>query len=513
MKKNIDLSREDYTDFYKYYFFKRLKTRIYKVIIVAFGLLWIIAGSEIYAQGVSISGAEKAANVWLANTMFHKNYQLKSIHNIKNKEGEILAYRFDLQPQGYLVLTADQSFPPVIAYSFTGNFCIADHHANPLEDILMQDIEARLAHLPDMENKTKEDNRYQWNILINDIIQKHTFEQWPPQGSTSTGGWLETNWKQSAPYNNFCPLDEVTGLRSVAGCPAIALAMIIHYQKNLNGTQFSDDDDYYHNYSGRQYWIDDDHHEMDFPSFPNLNEYFDSIAVKFPAYIPLNTNEIAALVFSCGVAAHQVYTSNVSGTFGVNQAYDAYLRFGYSEAVLIYDSDTSFYTHMKHNMMGGMPVHLAVLSSTGQGGHNVVTDGYNTDEYYHLNFGWGGSYNGWYLLPDEIPYNLTIIEGAVMDIGVSHVVMNEITAGDNSSLTVYPNPSSGSLNICLELLCPGNVQVEVRDVSGRLVRDIYSGWLDKGDQTFVWHADVSDGIYYISISTGETRLTKKIIIR
>ena len=289
--------------------------------------------------------------------------------------------------------------------------------------------------------------------------------------------------------------------------------MIIHYQKNLNGTQFSDDDDYYHNYSGRQYWIDDDHHEMDFPSFPDLNEYFDSIAVKFPAYIPLNTDEIAALVFSCGVAAHQVYTSNVSGTFGVNQAYDAYLRFGYSEAVLIYDSDTSFYTHLKHNMMEGMPVHLAVLSNTGQGGHNVVTDGYNTDEYYHLNFGWGGSYNGWYLLPDEIPYNLTIIEGAVMDIGISHVGMNETTAEDNSSLTVYPNPSSGPLNICLELPCPGNIQVEVRDMSGRLVRDIYSGWLDKGDQTFVWQADVSDGIYYISISTGETRLTKKIIIR
>ena len=376
MEKNIDLFREDYTDFNKYYFFKRLKTRIYKVIIVAFGLLWFIAGTEIYAQEISISGAEKAANTWLANEVFNMNYQLDGNHNIKNKEGEMLAYRFDLQPQGYLVLTAYQSLPPVIAYSFTGNFSIADNQANPLEDMLIQDIKARLAHLPNMEHKAKEANRYKWNSFINDIIQKRTFEQWPPQGSTSTGGWLETNWSQSAPYNNLCPLDEVTGMRSVAGCPAIALAMIIHYQKNLNVTQFSDDDDYYHNYSGRQYWIDDDSHEMDFPAFPVLNEYFDSIAVKFPAYIPLNT--------------------------------------------------------------------------------------------------------------DEIPYNLTIIEGAVMDIGISHVGMNETTAEDNSSLAVYPNPSSGPVNICPELSSPGNVQVEVRDVSGRLVRNIYSGWLNKGYQTFVW---------------------------
>jgi hypothetical protein len=49
-------------------------------------------------------------------------------------------------------------------------------------------------------------------------------------------------------------------------------------------------------------------------------------------------------------------------------------------------------------------------------GHNVVVDGYNTNDYFHLNFGWGGSYNGWYLLPDEIPYGLTVVEGVILDI-------------------------------------------------------------------------------------------------
>ncbi|MCD4773768.1 MAG: thiol protease/hemagglutinin PrtT [Bacteroidales bacterium] len=513
MKTNFNFSKEDYTDFNKYFLLKRLKTRILKVIIVVFALIVAISDSNLYAQEVSISDAEKAADTWLTNTAFHKNHQLKDIHKINNNEGEILAYRFDLQPKGYLVLTANQSLPPIIAYSFTGNFSIIDHQANPLENILIQDLEIRLAYLPNMENIKKENNRNQWNTLINNIMQEHRFEQWPPEGSTSTGGWLETNWKQSSPYNNFCPMDEVTGIRSVAGCPAIALAMIINYQKNLNGTQFTDDDDYYHNYSGRQYWIDDDHHEMNFPSFPALNVYFDSIAVKFPAHIPLTTDEKAALVFSCGVAAHQVYTSSVSGTFGVNQAYDAYLRFGYNNAVLVNDSDTSFYTQMKNNMMEGMPVHFAVLSSTGQGGHNVVTDGYNTDEYYHLNFGWGGSYNGWYLLPDEIPYNLTIVEGAVMEIGASHVEIDEIITEEKYGFTVYPNPSSEKVNICLELPYSENVKLEIRDVCGKLVNDIYTGWLNKGNHTFVWHINVNNGIYNVSINTEKSMQTKKIIIK
>jgi len=45
-----------------------------------------------------------------------------------------------------------------------------------------------------------------------------------------------------------------------------------------------------------------------------------------------------------------------------------------------------------------------------------VVDGYNTDEFFHVNFGWGGQYNGWYLLPSEMPYNLTVLEGAIVDI-------------------------------------------------------------------------------------------------
>ncbi|NQT77582.1 MAG: C10 family peptidase [Bacteroidetes bacterium] len=482
-------------------------------ILIISCLLWFIAASDGIAQTASPAMAEKAANTWISNTASHDNYQLAGIRDLKNEAGEILAYCFELFPEGYLIFTADQSLPPVLAYSFTGNFSPEAHLANPLKDMLMQDLKARLTYLPNIEDQKKEHNRGQWEALIEGISQHRNFEQWPPPGSTSTGGWLETNWSQSAPYNNLCPLDEVTGLRSVAGCPAITLAMIIHYQKNLNGTQFSDDDDYYHNYSGRQYWIDDDHHEMDFPSFPELNEYFDSIAAKFPAYVPLNTEEIAALIFSCGVAARQVYTSSVSGTFGVDQAYDAYLRFGYADAVLVYDNDTSFYTHMKHNMIDGMPVHLAVLSSTGSGGHNVVTDGYNTDEYYHLNFGWGGSYNGWYLLPDEIPYNLTIIEGAVMDIGVTHVAIDENIAKEKGRLTVYPNPSAGTVNIRLEQPEAGNVQLEVRDIRGRLVYEIYSGPVDKGVHGFIWQADVIYGMYYITMSSNETKQTGKIIIK
>ena len=49
-------------------------------------------------------------------------------------------------------------------------------------------------------------------------------------------------------------------------------------------------------------------------------------------------------------------------------------------------------------------------------GHNVVVDGWNTNNYFHLNFGWGGSYNNWYLIPEGIPYGLTELEGVILNI-------------------------------------------------------------------------------------------------
>ena len=480
-----------------------------KISLISFCLLAAFCFRYAAAQDISFPMAEKAAGEWL---QFHNDIHISGSHQIMDEDGLLMAYCFDLDPAGYIILSANQYLPPVLAYSFTNNYVNTSDHDNPLEDIIVRDIGSRLEWSEGSGSAMKEKYYQQWQTLLEGGSASAFFDQWPPAGSTSTGGWLETNWKQSSPYNIFCPMDNVTGVRSVAGCPAVALAMIIHYQKNLNGTQFNDDDDYYHNYAGRQYWIDDDHQLMDFPSFPRLNEYFDSMAIKFPAYIPLNENEVAALVFACGVAARQVYTSAVSGTFGVTQAFEAYERFAYEDAMLIYDSDTSFYTHMKNNMKEGIPVHLALLSNTGSGGHNVVTDGYNTDDYYHLNFGWGGSYNGWYLLPDEIPYNLTIVEGAIMDIGVTHVGLNEPIVNGIIEFSVYPNPSDGPLNIHLKLEKSACVNIELSDINGRTIKKLHSGHIEAGNYNLQCAINLKGGIYFLTVSTENSVMVKKLLV-
>jgi hypothetical protein len=479
--------------------------------IILFAILWIMGIAANYAQEVSQEDALTVARNWIEYCHQSPSHKLNASH-ILYDDDDILAHCFELYPIGYIVITSRYQLPPVLAYSFSDSFDHPESDNNPLEEMIIYDLSGKIENIDETPQDVIMQNQDKWDELLNGKLKPPLFEQWPPEGSTTTGGWLETNWSQSAPYNNFCPMDPVNNARSVAGCPAVALAMIIHYQKELNGTQFDDGDDYYHSYAGRQYWIDDDSHTMDFPPFPGLNTYFDSIAARFPVYIPLTTEEIAALVFACGVAAQQVYTSEVSGTFGVDQAYQAYQRFGYSDALLIYDSDTSFYTLMKNNMKDGIPVHLALLVDGAGGGHNVVADGYNTDDYYHLNFGWGGSYNGWYLIPEGIPYNLTIVEGAIMDIGVSHVGIGTNKKSDEISLSVYPNPSQGTIYISFELQKPANTKIMICNQSGSVIDIIREEHMIKGQHKINHTPTLPSGVYHIVIETRDNLYTEELII-
>jgi hypothetical protein len=329
----------------------------------------------------------------------------------------ILYYCFDLNPVGYIIVSEATDLPPVPAYSFTSDAGPAEP-GNPLADLLQLDLGQRIENISLIPANEIQACRARWADYLAGNAAKLTqrFEQWPPAGTTPTGGWLLTNWDQGAPYNNLCPLDFSTGQHSYAGCPAVAMAQILNYYQRLNGTQFDDSDDYYHSYAGQNYWIDNDWATRGFPSFPQLNSH---LATLFDNYFNGTTPSVATragLIFACGVAARQVYSSSGSGTFGVSQAMQAYTKFGCDTAELLDASSPGVYTRLAQNMMNAYPAHLAVVNSTWTSGHNLVVDGYNSNNYYHLNFGWSGAYDGWYLIPSGLPYSLTVLEGVIVDI-------------------------------------------------------------------------------------------------
>jgi len=487
--------------------------------VITLMVLFLFSLNSLFSQIVDVKTAFKVAETKIEQLGYSGNFKvIQSSESIIDDKGISLFYTFLLEPTGYVIVSADKALPPIIAYSIENGLGEINEE-NLLFNLIEEDLKTRKTNLNLLDEIVIEERKELWNNLISRQTKAVKFEQWPPEGTTSTGGWLETNWTQSNPYNMFCPMDPVTNQRSIAGCPSVAIGMLVNYYETLNETLLTDDeDDYHHNYSGRNYWVDDDYVTIDFLPFPEVNAYFDTIINSWEAGSTLKSQEKAALVWACGVAAQQVYTSSISGTFGVNQAFDAFQRFGFEAAELLYPNDDIVLT-LAQNMMEARPALLAVVDP-GVAGHNLVTDGYNTDGFFHLNFGWGGSYNGWYLIPDEIPYNLTVFEAVVANIAYPPVNTSiHKKVENNIDISVYPNPVANVVFIEACFLDGSDAVFEISDLTGETVfRKFFTEINDSKFKVTLnvendFGNELSPGIYFLRLETGGQNITKKLIVK
>ncbi len=283
------------------------------------------------------------------------------------------------------------------------------------------------------------------------------------------------------------------------------MGQIINYLRTTQDTRFSDSDDYAHHYAGRNYNIDDDWETLQFPSFPQLNELLDSVDATFWRGEDLPDRLAAALIFACGTACTQVYTSQSSGTFAVDQAFAAYQRFGFTDCLLFREADSAMYATLISNLKAGYPAHLAVENPEGTVGHNVVVDGYReSDGKFHINFGYGNSLDDWYDIPDaNFYYGLTKLEGIVLNIipSSSSAVYNPAR---QQPLEIYPNPASHVLYL-KNLPCK-QVDYSIFNVMGQMVSV-------GGTCGSIPVSELEEGLYFLQIQGGNYRKTVKFIVK
>ena len=347
------------------------------------------------------------------NFLEYKNIDadIESVLNLK-KESNTVGKIYQLNPDGFIATSNDDDITPVMAYSFNNKF-ITDEN-NLIQTMLQNDISKRKKYIENHSEIARQNNQLWFNYL-NKLYPTKDPQQWPPAGTTSTDGWVETTWYQSGIYNQFCPLDD-SGQRSVVGCVATAQAMIIDFHEYIGGATFDDSDDYYSGW-GWSLRIDDDHEERDFPAFPVLNEYLEEVEEHYNNNIPLTNQDKAALSFACGVSVEMSYSSDGSGAWTAEVANSLLDKFGFISAQYYENYGYNFYNNLSTNMIEMRPAEMSIYDSNGESGHAIICDGYNTDDYYHLNFGWGTSNQTcWYTLPEGMPSGYSIISGAVMDI-------------------------------------------------------------------------------------------------
>ncbi len=415
-----------------------------------------------------------------------------SLREVRGNDGTILAYVMDLEPSGFVALTADTDLAPVIAYSLRSPFPAEGDKANPLYRMVREDLRLRVKALAEHPELKSPETARQWASYAeggkaapavgannHSPVLLQAVQQWPPEGSTPTGGLVTTAWDQEPPYNQLCPLDTVDGGRSYVGCAATAMAQILNYHRQCN-VAFGPNDVYTMS-NGMK--MDADSKLYDFPSFDKLNGYVAAVRARFQEGVDPNDVEKATLSFACGVAMQMDYSSDGSGA-SPYAAQDAMVRkFGFAGADMFGGLSAESFLVLQENIINGLPAMIGLRPTDGYGGHAVVCDGYNSEGEYHLNFGWGSLYpqkiaDVWYRLPTGFyPLDLVITE-TVLNLRPEEPALQT----DPASLNFYGAPGQDSAPQTLRIqnaADPTTVQ-SVTSPEGFLIAkpDDYSDHLD-----------------------------------
>ena len=218
---------------------------------------------------------------------------------------------------------------------------------------------------------------------------------------------LTTRWNQGSPYNILCPKyykeEDGTQHFPATGCTATAMAQVLYFYKYPEKTKAI------------------------IPTHSNTYTYTDaadgnkkkSTTVTARA-IPRNTvidwdnmkdtydwqgesktnaqdTAVAQLMLMCGQAVQMGWGPSSGANFDA----DVFIRvFGYdNSAHREFRSDYSiddWFDMIYKDIAEGYPVCFAGFSSGG--GHAFVLDGFDGENLFHVNWGWGGGSNGWFLV-------------------------------------------------------------------------------------------------------------------
>lgn len=317
--------------------------------------------------------------------------------NIGNMDAPAF-YVFSDENAGFVIVSSDDRAYPVLAYS-PSPFPTEDDMPENLR-YWLEMYKSQISVLNDGD-VADEDVREEWRkfregkLVKSDVVLEPLIKtQWNQNPRYST-------W--SANYNLLCPYDSEQNAYCVTGCVATAMAQIMKYYEWPKNGRFSYS---YTPKSNPQYGLqtaDFANTQYDWVNMPNqLNDKSSNVQIK----------AIARLMYHCGVAidmdyspvgsyAASAHSHAAQGRHGADFALYTYFNYSKSLHTISRDdcqNDSVWKVVLKKDLLEQHPILYTGYDATGSSGHSFVLDGYDSDDYFHFNFGWDGSGDGYYLL-------------------------------------------------------------------------------------------------------------------
>lgn len=212
----------------------------------------------------------------------------------------------------------------------------------------------------------------------------------------------DIEFDQGAPYNSLAP--RVSGQRCPAGCVAIAMAQIMtFYQHPKDGCKGSVN--YKTSTLSKTIDVNMEGERFDWDNI--LHTYKGD-------YTAEQANAVAKLVYYCGAAVRMDYNEGGSGANSDNVVSALRTYFDYDINLQRVSKDGDGYTDsqwhelLQSELKAKYPLYYSSQQKAGSG-HAYVCDGYKITKgmekypFYHMNWGWNGQLDGWFILNELTP--------------------------------------------------------------------------------------------------------------
>ena len=379
--------------------------RIEKILLSVLALM--LSTMTVQAERVTESDAALVADHFMNATSASSGNQapakrMKMQKTATAPEAQYYIYE-NADGEGWVIIAANDVVRPILAYSETGHFRTDNMPSNVRG--WLQSYTKQIQHVARHTTDAPTDVKRQWAKLRKGTRQT--------KATVVVSPLIKTGWDQGSPYWNLCPNKGTS--QCVTGCVATAMAQVMNYWKwprQGTGSHTIPETSYSANFGETTY----DWSHM-------LNTYSGGATST-------QKTAVATLMYHCGVAVDMNYGTTQEGGsgaytidyngyyskygimcaetaltqfFGYNsQTVKGYPRDGYSYLGLKKWTKDEWIAMLKEELDAARPIMYAGVGcddpddSNTCYGHSFVCDGYDSDDYFHFNFGWSNWCDGYY---------------------------------------------------------------------------------------------------------------------
>lgn len=350
------------------------------LIILFTALYQSVGATEVNRQRALKAASEFAAShaSHLSNnslpTMAWDSHALDGAIGLASVE-EPTFYVFEINNgRGFVVVAGDDAANPILAYSF-------DHPA-PKIDALYSNVWAWFSYTDKAIRAARRAS-----------ATPHPMWQEAPSRAAASKVIETALWSQREPYNRECPI--INGERSLTGCAATATAIIMyHYRwpERATGTTAA-----YNTMTLNEFIASRD--------INHTYAWDDMLFDYSKGYTDAQGNAVATLMSDIGHSYAADYMVEATGALpDLNMLYNSFSYLPSMKYAIREDySDEEWYSLLRADIDTDNPIFYSGYNEAYSEGHAFVVDGYTDNNYFHINWGWAGDYNGFFLLDKLYP--------------------------------------------------------------------------------------------------------------